>query len=221
MTPGRGGCRRAFRESGRADGDFPSPQRRARATIPAMTEPAAPDLPPHRRSEAQLGVFLTLAGCACAVTLVILGGRDVMAIGGSCSSGSAMSYEPECPPGAFAMIPGIIGGIFAFARYTDQIGKHGVPSLIWLALPAFPLYIGSCSLASGLRPPSGDGLDWGSLVVAAVFLAIGAVLLPASFRTTLHEFTTRSARVYWLALQLLAIAVGIFAGVQLYRVITS
>ncbi|HEX8695374.1 MAG TPA: hypothetical protein VF746_23380 [Longimicrobium sp.] len=186
-----------------------------------MDTPAAPDLPPQRRSQAQLGVFLTLVACACAVTLVILGGRDVMAVGGSCSSGNTVSYEPECPPGAFAMFPGIIVGIFAFVRYGEQTSKHGVPSLMWLAIPALPLYIGSCSLASGLRPPGGDGLDWVSLVMAAVFLAIGAMLLPASLRTTLREFTTRSVRVYWLALQLLAIPVGIFAGVQFYRLLTS
>ncbi|MFN8232618.1 MAG: hypothetical protein U0V56_03810 [Actinomycetota bacterium] len=131
------------------------------------------------RLRAGIGVLLPLAGVACGITLLFLGMRSVMEIGGACASGGPYVPRRPCPDGVPAlMIGGIWGGVICAFVYVWQTIKHRVPSLAVLFWPALFLSLGWNFLEFGLHPPGGDGLAWGWLVCAAVFLLMGGVPLP-------------------------------------------
>ena len=127
---------------------------------------------------AGIGVLTPLAGVACGITLLYLGMRSVMEIGGACASGGPYVPRQPCPAGVPAlMIGGIWGGIVCAFLYVWQTIKHRVPSLTVLFWPALFLSLGWNFLDFGLHPPGEDGLAWGWLVCAVVFLLMGGIPL--------------------------------------------
>ena len=119
-------------------------------------------------------ILVSIAALAAALTLLFLGMRAVMTIGGSCAEGGPYVIDRPCPKGIPMVILGSIwGGIVAAGVYAFQSFKHQVPSLIAFAWPALFLSLGWNFLEFGLDPPGGGGLAWGWLVCAVLFFVMG------------------------------------------------
>ena len=142
---------------------------------------------------AWIGSFLSLAGLSCALTLLFLGMRSVMEIGGACASGGAYEVAVECPEGVpVLMLAGIWGGIVCAgltAWYVAKLGGHYVGLVAWAWVALF-LSLGWNFLEYGLDPPGEDtevAIGW--LVCAAIFGLMGglpalALLRPSVLRST-------------------------------------
>jgi hypothetical protein len=143
-----------------------------------MTNPPLPVRPP--RPLAALLVFLSLAGVACALTLLYRGMRLVMEIGGSCGGAAPYVIATPCPPGLVpAIFLAVLGGLAALGLHLLLTIAGRLPTLAVLAWPALFLSLGWVFLDAGIRPLEGGGVDWGPLVGAGIFAAIG---LPPAVR---------------------------------------
>ena len=134
-------------------------------------------------------MFVSLVGVAASLTVLWLGMRSVMDIGGSCASGGPFVPRVDCPSGVPILIVGSIWFGLGFAAvYFWQTFRHGAPSLGALIWPALFLSLGYNFLVYGLNPPLGTtGVEVGWLVCAVVFAAMGGfpllVALPAVWRS--------------------------------------
>jgi len=130
------------------------------------------------RTRGAVAIFLSLGVVSAALTMLWLGMRSVMDIGGFCAEGGPFVIEHHCPKGVAAIMPlSIWGGVIAGGIYVWQTIKHKVPSLVWLFWPALFLSLGWNFLQYGLDPPGGGGLVWGWLVCAIVFILMGGIPL--------------------------------------------
>ena len=147
--------------------------------------------PVTERVRASVGVFITLAGLSAGITLLFLGMRAVMDIGGVCADGGPFVTRQSCPDGVPAlMVGGIWGGIAFCALYVWQTIKHGVPSLLGLAWPALFLSLGWNFLEYGVSPPGDEsGLVWGWLICGILFFIMGGVPLFATIKPIIQNFT--------------------------------
>ncbi len=119
-------------------------------------------------------IFLALAGVVCGMTMLFLGMRSVMEVGGSCGSGGPYVYVRPCPNGVpLAMMGGIWGGVVAFLAYLYLAFRYGVPNWIWLGWPALFLSLGWNFLEFGFDSPGGGGLAWGWIVGGVLFVIMG------------------------------------------------
>jgi Short C-terminal domain len=139
------------------------------------------------RLRASLWIFVSLAGVSAGLTLLFLGMRAVMEIGGACASGGPFVPVRPCPEGVpLVMIGGIWGGFIFGGIYAWQTLKRRLPNVLGLLWPALFLSLGWNFLEYGLDPPGESGLAWGWLVCAIVFGLMGGlplvVTLPATFR---------------------------------------
>ena len=149
--------------------------------------------PPVEGLRASAAVFVTLAGVSCGITLLFLGGRAVMDIGGACASGGPYVPRVQCPEGVpLAMMGGLWGGLIFVGLYLWATSKYHVPTLVALAWPALFLSLGWNFLEYGLNPPSGEGLVWGWLVCAVLFALLGGLPLLAMARPIAAQFTRRA-----------------------------
>ncbi|MFC4590886.1 SHOCT domain-containing protein [Sphaerisporangium corydalis] len=129
---------------------------------------------PIRLVRRSLGTVLGLGGLACCLTLLFLGSRLVMSIGGSCGSGGPYVAATPCPGGLGWIMPvSILGGLVAIAVYMASLLPVG-PRIVPLAWPALFLSIGWNFAEAGL---SGPRLDVGFLICAVVFVLMGGVPL--------------------------------------------
>jgi hypothetical protein len=189
-----------------------------------------------------VGVFVGLAGLCAALTILWWSMRAVIEIGGSCGSGNT-PYEiaRPCPQGIPALMTGsILGGIVMLFVYVGSAA--GGPSLWPLAWPALFLSLGWNFLEYGLDPPGAAGVAPGWLLCAVIFLLMGAVPLWLLLRTgwfgrLLTGRHGRGARSWpptptttdatrpamatvphgaFMALQVAAIVVGVWAGWRIF-----
>ena len=149
------------------------------------------------------GVWVTLAGVAAALTVVFLGMRAVMEIGGSCAEGGPFVPVRPCPKGVPGlMIGGIWGGLIFAGLYAWQSIKAGAPSFIGFLWPALFISLGWNFLEFGINPPGGGGLAWGWLICAILFVLMGGVpllvVLPAFFKRARGVSTPPGASA-WVA----------------------
>ena len=120
-----------------------------------------------------LGVILFAAS----LTVLFLGMRSVMEIGGACASGGPYVPRQECPDGTWlipvSIFTGLIGtGLVAAGSFA------GGPQLWTLAWPALFCALGWNFLEYGVDPPApASGLVWGWLVCAVAFLLMGGLPL--------------------------------------------
>lgn len=136
---------------------------------------AASDLVSPKRALWILGaLFLVSAG----LTLLFLGMRSVMDIGGACASGGPFVPVRPCPEGVPAlMIGGIwVGMLAAFAYGGATIGT-GIPSFVGLFWPALFMSLGWNFLQYAFNPPFGEGPVYGWLVPGIVFELMGVIPL--------------------------------------------
>jgi Short C-terminal domain len=142
---------------------------------------------------ATASVFATLTGLSCGLTLLYLGMRAVMDIGGGCASGGPYVPRVECPEGVpLLMMGGIWGGLIFVGLYLWSTSKHRVPTLVGFAWPALFLSLGWNFLDYGIDPPAGQGLVWGWLICAVVFALMGGLPLLVMVKPVLAQFGRRS-----------------------------
>lgn len=134
-----------------------------------VTLAAGPSLGARRT----LWLLGSLVGFSAALTILFLGMRAVMDVGGTCAEGTPFEIRVRCPQGVAPMVVGSIwGGLILAAIHTGFLPK-GTPTLMGLAWPALFLSLGWNFLDYGLDPPGRDGLGWGSLFCAALFAVLG------------------------------------------------
>lgn len=136
-----------------------------------------------------VAVFVTIAGVSCGLTLLYLGMRAVMDVGGACASGGPYVPAVECPEGVpLLMMAGIWGGIVFVGLYLWATSKHKAPTLVAFAWPALFLSLGWNFLDYGIDDPAGGGLVWGWLVCAVVFFLMGGLPLLAFVKPVMSQF---------------------------------
>lgn len=205
------------------------------------------DLPMAARRS--LLTFVGLGGATAALTVVFYCMRAVMDIGGFCASGGPYEIAHPCPDGVPGLMVGaILGGLAMCGVYAFH--AFGV-NLVWLAWPALFLSLGWNFLEYGIDAPDGSGPAAGWLICAVLFILMGGVPLVvgvvwmargrtgpsvgiATMRATLRPGSDPGRRehfdawaraghprVYAVALQLVAIGAGIWAGIELYEWVTG
>ena len=151
---------------------------------------------PIQLLRATASVFLTLGGVSCGLTLLYLGMRSVMDIGGACASGGPYAPRVECPEGVpLLMMAGIWGGLIFVGLYLWSTSKHKVPTLVGFAWPALFLSLGWNFLDYGIDPPVGEGLVWGWLICAILFVLMGGLPLLAFVKPVMSQFGRKGAEV--------------------------
>lgn len=140
-----------------------------------------------------ISIGLSLAGVACALTMVFLSMRSVMDVGGFCAEGGPFEIEQHCPQGVpGVMIGSLWGGIILAGVYVWQTLKNKVPGFTGLLWPALFLSLGWNFLEYAFNPPgTGGGVVWGWLICGILFLLMGGlpllVMLPATIRGFTHQ----------------------------------
>ncbi|HEX5015438.1 MAG TPA: SHOCT domain-containing protein [Candidatus Limnocylindrales bacterium] len=118
-------------------------------------------------------------GAMC-ITLVFLGMRSVMEIGGACAEGGPYVPVQPCPDGApIALIGGMFGAFGAAGLmiwFGSRLGRDYV-ALVFLGWPALFISLGFNFLQFGLNPPWGGGVEWGFLIPGVLFWVMGFVPL--------------------------------------------
>lgn len=119
-------------------------------------------------------------GAMC-LTLVFLGMRAVMDVGGACADGGPYVSRQSCPDGAALAMFGGVFGLFAAAGlmiwFGSRLGGRWV-SLVFLGWPALFISLGFNFIQYGIDPPGAfAGLEWGFLVPGVMFWVMGGVPL--------------------------------------------
>jgi hypothetical protein len=156
---------------------------------------ASPDAPViDRRSILQL--CLATAGLAACITLLFLGMRAVMDIGGACASGGPFVPVQPCPEGVALVMPVGMLGLFGFGALGLVAGARlggGWAGLVLLAWPALFISLGWNFLQYGFAPPADlepdGGPIWGWVLCGVVFVAMGAIPLWFAWSAR-HEIRT-------------------------------
>ena len=127
--------------------------------------------------------LLGVAGTAAGITLLFLGMRAVMDVGGMCAEGGPYAIETHCPQGS---IVGTLLGTFLglgsalLAGWKGASIGGGAGSVVYLAWPALFGALGFNFLQYGFDPPGIDpGWDWSWLICGIVFeaMAFGPLLI--------------------------------------------
>lgn len=117
---------------------------------------------------------LGLAVVSAGLTLVFLGMRAVMDVGGTCASGGPYAVTTPCPEGVVGLIPlGILSGLAGLFLYTVNAWKLPGPRLTFLAWSALFLSLGWNFWEYGLN----GGPVWGWIICGVVFVLMGAIPL--------------------------------------------
>jgi hypothetical protein len=132
--------------------------------------------PPIGRLVAYLVGVALLAFC---ITLLWLGMRGVMDLGGACASGGPYIPRVECPDAVIATTPlSIIGafGAIGLMLWGGSALGGGWVGLAFLAWPALFISLGWNFVEFGFAPPSG-GWVWSWLICGVLFIAMGVIPL--------------------------------------------
>jgi hypothetical protein len=126
------------------------------------------------------GYLAGVAIAAACVTLMFLGMRSVMEIGGACAEGGPYIPVQPCPDGAPLALIGGSFGLFAAAGLMIWFGSRlggGYTLLVFLLWPALFVSLGFNFLQFGLNPPQGLPVEWGFLIPGILFWLMGLVPL--------------------------------------------
>jgi len=153
-----------------------------------VTFGAATDAPQlDRRAIAE--VLIAAAGLATSITVLFLGMRAVMDIGGACASGGPYVPVQPCPEGVALLMPAGMLGLFGFGALVLHGGGRlggGWAGLVLLAWPALFISLGWNFLQYGLAPPADlepdGGPIWGWLIPGVIFVLMGGVPLWIAWR---------------------------------------
>ena len=122
------------------------------------------------RARGTIGILISGGGVVCGLTILFLGMRTVMEIGGSCGSPGT----PSCPHGAVLVPAGIWGGLIFTGLYLWQCVKHKVPSFVSLLWPALFLSLGYNFFDYAFK---GGSVQAGFLICGVVFGLMGGLPL--------------------------------------------
>lgn len=150
-------------------------------TISPTTERA---LPTGRLIRKLVFQFVGLGGFCLWLTMLSLGMRSVMDVGGSCSSGGPYLSAQPCPSGAWVVPVAIWLGLLSLGVYLLGSLPQG-PHLAALAWPALFLTLGWNFLDYGIHN-DGPG-SVGMLVCAVVFGLMGGLPLLVLRDRTMRE----------------------------------
>ncbi len=140
--------------------------------------------PTPRPDLADVVLYLVgVAGLAAGLTLLFLGMRAVMDVGGMCADGGPYVSAQACPTGTpLVMMLAIFGGLASagLAGYKGAALGPGYAGIVTFAWPALFGSLGWNFLQYGVTPPGdspGPAIDW--LVCGVVFeaMAIGPLAL--------------------------------------------
>ena len=123
-----------------------------------------------------------MAGLAGCITLIWLGMRAVLGVGGFCAEGGPYVIETHCPPGVALTMTLAFPGLFLFGGLMVWKGSligAGYGAAALLAWPALFLSLGWNFLEFGVNPPGG-GLAFGWLIPGVVFVLMGGLPLWAA-----------------------------------------
>ena len=147
---------------------------------------------PHdERVDGRAAAWLLVAafGLAACITLLFLGMRAVMDIGGACAEGGPFVPVQPCPEGVALVMPLGMLGLFGFGALGFWAGARvggGWAALPLLAWPALFISLGWNFLQYGVAPPAdlepGGGPVWGWLIPGILFVLMGAVPLWVGWR---------------------------------------
>ncbi|MFL5751507.1 MAG: SHOCT domain-containing protein [Chloroflexota bacterium] len=162
-----------------------------------MRPPGA--LPPPRLRSVLL-LAAGVAGLAMCITLVYLGMRAVMDIGGACADGGPYVSARPCPDG----VPGamLLGGfgLFLFGGLA-MVGASGTGGYAWVPLIAWTGLFASLGwnfLDYGLvNAPEGQGIAWGYVIPGVLFQVMAwvpVVVLVAGMRQARRWRSASDAR---------------------------
>jgi hypothetical protein len=140
--------------------------------------------PPAR---AVVWLLISSFGLAASITLVWLGMRAVMDIGGACADGGPYVSAQSCPEGVPLLMMLGIFALFGFGALGFWAGAHvggpwiGLPLLAW---PGLFLSLGWNFLEYGVSPPEdfGTGPELGWLIPGVMFILMGGVPLLVAWR---------------------------------------
>lgn len=129
-----------------------------------------------------VGLYLLgVAGLAACLTLLFLGMRAVMDVGGYCAEGGPYVIETQCPDGVDVLLPlAIFGGLgsVALVSWKGAVIGRVYAGLVLLAWPALFISLGWNFLEYAIWPPGPDGgIVWGWLIPGVIFEVMGAVPL--------------------------------------------
>ena len=126
-----------------------------------------------------LGVFISLAGLACWLTVLFLAQRAVIEIGGVCAEGGPYVTERPCPKGVPGLTLASIWGSLVFcALYAWQTIKNEVfPRFLALVWSVAYFSLAWNFLVFGVDAPGEAGVEWMWLVCAFIFFIAGAIPL--------------------------------------------
>lgn len=129
-----------------------------------------------------VGLYLLgVASLAACLTLVFLGMRAVMDVGGFCAEGGPYVIETPCPEGVDVLLPlAIFGGLgsVALVAWKGAVIGSRYAGIVLLAWPALFISLGWNFLEYAIWPPGPDGgIVWGWLIPGVIFVIMGAVPL--------------------------------------------
>lgn len=137
--------------------------------------------------------LLGVAGVAAGITLLFLGMRAIMDVGGMCAEGGPYVIETPCPGGsAQATVLGFFLGLGSFLLAASSVPRVGdwAYAVLGLGWPALFGALGLNFLQGGFGPPGErPGWAWGWLVCGVLFEAMA--LVPVAF----------GIRAFWYALR--------------------
>jgi hypothetical protein len=124
-----------------------------------------------------LGYLAGIVVGTTSITLLFLGMRAVMDVGGACADGGPFVTAQPCPSGTpLAMVGGMFG-LFGAAGLMMWFGSRisaAAAAVVALGWPLLFVSLGWNFLDYGLRPPDGqDGPIWGWLIPGILFWIMG------------------------------------------------
>lgn len=178
-------------------------------------------------------IFVGLTGFATGLTVLFLGMRAVLNIGGFCAEGGPYQIQVHCPEGIDALVPlGVLGMMVFGALAVISTIRQG-PYLIILMWSALFISLGWNFLEFALYPPDKSGLVISWLICGVVFIIMGCgpLLLLISmvstskttngYQNSRQRTTVHSIKIILLAtLHIIASTAGIGLGIWLFRFFT-
>jgi hypothetical protein len=168
------------------------------------------------------------------LTILYLGMRGIMRLGGFVASGGPYEIAHPAPGWVWILWPAIFLGLIAVFISFVVRRKIGGPNLMALAWSALFISLGWNFLEFGFSPPVGDGLAWGWIIPGIIFVPMGVIPLFAVFfimrshRRSQREATAKlesrgepiPKKTRWgpsLLLQILAVGLGVYLGIGFFN----